>query len=162
MREKDYFCVETIRDKEGNEVCQYLTVIGTIESGGAARMRMLKGRNGETKRAFGFITLCNQDRKIETFCQDKGLRVRESYDTELDGHFDVINFSAGEWRADRVYEYEEGDRVLLEGRLYINHSNGGQYTPELTINVSSSMKLGRKKMQSFLPKFKPQKISSYE
>ena len=50
---KDYFSFESIRDRSGEVICYHVTMIGTIEADGTARIRTDLGTDGDKKMAFG-------------------------------------------------------------------------------------------------------------
>ena len=110
-RFRDYFSFESIRDKEGEVVCYHVTMIGTIEEGGEARMRSDLGVNADKKMAFGKITVRGCNRKIGVLLNETNSRV-SYYSHTPEESYDVISFAARDWRADEVYSFNAGDRVL--------------------------------------------------
>lgn len=141
----DYFSFETIRDKNHEVVCYYVTMIGTIEHDGIVHMRDDLGEDHNQKMAFGRVTVHAQDKKINTLLHETGTRVwRRDRDID-DIASDIISFTAREWRADTAFEFEEGDRVLVEGRAYIRDTSD-KYPgrlPELSITAGGMFRLGR-------------------
>ncbi len=144
-RHKDYFSFETIRDHEQRIVCYYVTVIGTIEEEGVVHIRTDLGENQDQKMSFGRISVYNQDRKISTLLRE--LQARDyRHDSNDEGSRDIISFTAKDWRADEIYELEEGDRVLIQGKAYVRANNEEKYPgrlPELSITISGMFRLGR-------------------
>ncbi|MGP1376884.1 MAG: hypothetical protein ACTTKS_04895 [Bulleidia sp.] len=115
---KDYFSFDTIRDSDGNIVCYYITVIGTIEQDGVAKVRTdLKG-DGTGKMAFGQITIHNRDRKLYSLLAENNARIRSHTKDVEDESVDVISYTASQWRAEEAFNFDEGDRVLIHGRAY--------------------------------------------
>ncbi len=113
---KDYFSFDTIRDSDGNIVCYYITVIGTIEQDGVAKVRTdLKG-DGTGKMAFGQITIHNRDRKLYSLLAENNARIRSHTKDVEDESVDVISYTASQWRAEEAFNFDEGDRVLIHGR----------------------------------------------
>lgn len=156
-RYKDYFSFESIKDKEGNVICYHVTMIGTIEKDGLARIRSDMGNNNDQKMAFGRITLHGCDRKIQVLLNETNSRVYfHTYNPE-EGPVDIISFVARDWRADEVYGFDEGDRVLLEGRAYIRHQENSEYADELSVTVSGQFLLGRKRRKINTNTLIPQK-----
>lgn len=146
MASKDYFSFETIRDHERNVICYYVTMIGTIEADGVCRIRTDLGRENNEKMAFGRLTLRNLDKKIGTLLRETDSKVYYHNRDEETGSVDVISFTAKDWRADEVYEFEAGDRVLLQGRAYIRKPDLEKYPnrhPELSVTVGGIFRLGR-------------------
>ncbi len=145
MAVKDYFAFETMRDHDKNIICYYVTIIGTIEEDGVVHMRSDMGKDGNEKMAFGRITVRNLDRKIGTLLKETDSR--DYYHTrDEEGSIDIISFTAKEWRADEAFEYEAGDRVLIQGRAYIRKTDEERFPgrqAELSITVSGMFKLGR-------------------
>ena len=83
-RQKDYFSFESIRDKEGNVICYHVTMIGTIEYDGVARLRTDFGANEDQKMAFGRLTICGLDKKIKVFTNELNCRIYyHSYSEEI-------------------------------------------------------------------------------
>ena len=74
-RQKDYFSFESIRDREGNVVCYHVTMIGTIEADGVARMRTDFGADENQRMAFGRLTVCGLDKKIKVFTDQLNCRI---------------------------------------------------------------------------------------
>lgn len=146
MANRDYFSFETIRDHDRNVICYYVTMIGTIENDGIVHMRTDLGREGNEKMAFGRLTLHNLDRKISTLLKETESRVYYHTRDEENGSTDIVSFTAKDWRADEAYEFEEGDRVLVQGRAYIRKVDQERYPnrqPELSVTVSGLFRLGR-------------------
>lgn len=145
----DYFSFETIRDKEKNVVCYFVTMIGTIEHDGVVHLRDDLGENHDQKMAFGRVTVHAQDKKINTLLRETGTRIWHR-DRDIDDiASDIISFTAREWRADTAFEFEEGDRVLVEGRAFIRDTTE-RYPgrlPELSITASGLFRLGRAKRE---------------
>lgn len=145
---KDYFSFETIRDTEGNVICYFVTAIGTIEQDGLAKIRTDLGTSGDQKMAFGRLTVRNQDKRIRVLTAETGCRIySHSRDLE-DNSIDIINFSAKDWHADVAYSFNEGDRVLVEGRAYFRTNAKYPERPkELSITASGLFLLGRRRVQ---------------
>ena len=146
MAVRDYFSFETIRDHEKNVICYYITMIGTIEGDGIVHMRTDLGKDNNEKMAFGRVTLHNLDRKIGLLLKETSSRVYYHYHDELNGSTDVVSFTAKDWRADEAYEFEEGDRVLVQGRAYMRKADPERFPnrlPELSVTVSGLFRLGR-------------------
>ncbi len=150
MRYKDYFSFESIRDKNGEIVCYHITMIGTIENDGEATLRTDLGANGDQKMAFGRITVRGLDKKIRVLLNETGSRIYR-HTTEIDGtSCDEISYTAREWRADEAYEFNVGDRVLLEGRAYIrNQARNPERLPELSVTVTGLFMLSKARKASF-------------
>lgn len=144
-RHKDYFSFETIRDHDAQIICYYVTMIGTIEEEGVVHIRTDLGENNDQKMAFGRLSIYNQDRKISTLLKELNCRdYRHEHNEE--GSRDIVSFTARDWRADEVYQYEEGDRLLIQGRAYVRANNEEKYPgrqPEVSITVSGMFRLGR-------------------
>lgn len=160
---KDYFSFETIRDRNGDVICYHVTAIGTIDRDGETRMRSDLGDSGDRKMAFGKLTVRGRDHMIGLLLRETGSRVfwRSSDDQ---GPYAIISFAAREKHAEEIYNLNEGDRVLIEGRAYIRQNSAGHEDrlPELSITVSSSFLLGRKRRpQTMTSSIIPQKIHSY-
>lgn len=158
-RFKDYFSFESIRDKEGEVICYHVTMIGTIEEGGEARLRSDLGASGDRKMAFGKITVRGCNRKIGVLLNETNSRVSYYSHTPEDS-YDVISFAARDWRADEVYNFNAGDRVLIEGRAYIRRNpsaDGIERRDELTITVTGQFLLGRKRRRFANDGLVPQK-----
>lgn len=148
---KDYFSFESIRDRSGEVVCYHVTMIGTIEADGTARIRTDLGTDGDKKMAFGRLTVRGCDKKIRVLLNETGSRIYyHSYDEE-DGALGIISFAARDWRADEVYNYNEGDRVLIEGRAYMRKASDSSMDgrPEMTVTVTGQFLLGRRRRQFF-------------
>ena len=155
---KDYFSFESIRDKNGEIVCFHVTMIGTIEADGTARMRTDLGTDQDKKMAFGRLTLRGLDKKIAVLTRETNSRVWYHSYNEEDGSLDIISYTARDWRADEAYQFNEGDRVLVEGRVYIrDNSANPARLPELSVTVTGLFLLGRKRRQSFNSGLIPQK-----
>ena len=146
-RYRDYFSFESIRDQNGTVVCYHITMIGTIERDGVARIRSDFGTEQDKKMAFGRLTVRGCDRKIAVLLKETGSRVYYHSYTEEDGPYDIISFAAKDWRADEVYKFTEGDRVLIEGRAYLRAPSANAADPrsEMTVTVSGHFLLGRRK-----------------
>ncbi|MBQ9327208.1 MAG: hypothetical protein IJ225_01570 [Solobacterium sp.] len=164
---RDYFSFETIRDKNGEVVCYHVTAIGTIEKDGGTRMRSDLGNNGDRRMAFGKITIRGRDRMIGLLLRETGSRAywRSSDDQ---GPYCILSFAAREKHAEEIYNLNEGDRVLIEGRAYIRQNTSGaeDRLPELSITVSSSFLLGRKRRpqtltSSIIPQKTPRNMPEY-
>lgn len=150
MSVRDYFSFETIRDAEKNVVCHFVTMIGTIEEGGLVRIRTDLGKEGAEKMAFGRLTIRNYDRKIQTLTQLTNTRVYNHSWDELNGAVDIVSFTAKDWRADEAYQFEVGDRVMLQGRAYIRKNDEERFpgrSDELSVTVTGLFKLGRARRQ---------------
>ena len=161
---KDYFSFETIRDKNGEIVCYHVTAIGTIDKDGETRMRSDLGDSGNKKMAFGKLTVRGRDHMIGLLLRETGSRVFWR-STDDEGPYAVISFAAREKHAEEIYNLNEGDRVLIEGRAYIRQNSAGheERLPELSITVSSSFLLGRRRRpQTLTSSIIPQKIRSYD
>jgi hypothetical protein len=155
---KDYFSFESIRDKNGEIVCFHVTMIGTIEADGTARMRTDLGTDQDKKMAFGRLTLRGLDKKIAVLTRETNSRVWYHSYNEEDGSLDIISYTARDWRADEAYQFNEGDRVLVEGRVYIrDNSANPARLPELSVTATGLFLLGRKRRQSFNSGLIPQK-----
>ncbi len=155
---KDYFSFESIRDKNGEIVCFHVTMIGTIEADGTARMRTDLGTDQDKKMAFGRLTLRGLDKKIAVLTGETNSRVWYHSYNEEDGSLDIISYTARDWRADEAYQFNEGDRVLVEGRVYIrDNSANPARLPELSVTATGLFLLGRKRRQSFNSGLIPQK-----
>lgn len=142
---RDYFSFETIRDSERNVICYFITVIGTIERNGVPHMRTDLGEDANKKMAFGKITVRNLDRTINHLLQDSGCRVFSHDVNALGEAEDVISFSAKDWRAEDAIEFEEGDRILVEGRGYIrkpDEDHAGS-RPEMRITATGLFRLSK-------------------
>ena len=144
---RDYFSFESIRDKNGETVCYHITMIGTIEEPVKV--------NEDRTIAFGKLTLHKLDRRIGTLLEATGSRPYFHDFTYLEGAVNVIRFAAHKHHIEAVEEFTEGDRVLLEGRAYIRESKFEEIRPELTVSISGTFLLGRKrttyKRQNILP-----------
>jgi hypothetical protein len=157
--QKDYFSFESIRDKEGNVICYHVTMIGTIEYDGVARLRTDFGANEDQKMAFGRLTVCGLDKKIKVFTNELNCRIYYHSYSEENGAVDIISYSAKDWRADEAYEFKEGDRVLIEGRAYVR-SVSEKYPdrlPEVSVTATGLFLLGRRRFQSMNSGLIPQK-----
>ena len=158
-RQKDYFSFESIRDKEGNVICYHVTMIGTIEYDGVARMRTDLGLNEDQKMAFGRLTVTGLDKKIKVFTDELNCRIYyHSYDEE-NGSTDIISYSAKDWRADEAYSFREGDRVLIEGRAYVR-AVSDKYPgrlPEVSVTATGLFLLGHRRPQGMNVGLVPQK-----
>ena len=144
-RYSDYFSFESIRDREGEVICYHVTLIGTIETDGTATMRTDMGANQDQKMAFGRVTIHGLDKKIRVLLNETGSRIY-SHTTDIDGiSTDVISYTAKDWRADEAYDFEVGDRVLLEGRAYIRTASNRNpdRLPELSLTVTGLFRLSR-------------------
>lgn len=172
MAYRDYFSFESIRDKEGNVVCYHVTMIGTIEDDGVARIRTDLGENEDKKMAFGRLTIRGCNKKIQVLTNETNSRVYyHSYSPE-EGPVDIISFAARDWRADEIYKFESGDRVLLEGRAYVR--SNARYDeedpevmvrlPEISVTVTGTFVLGRKRrvQRDFLPQQEHTEAPSYD
>lgn len=158
MGVKDYFSFESIRDKNGEVICYHITMIGTIEADGTARMRTDLGEGQDKKMAFGRLTVRGQDKKISVLTRETGSRIWYHSYSEEDGSLDMISYTARDWRADEAYAFNEGDRVLIEGRAYIRDNSGNPARlPELSVTATGMFLLGRKRRQSFNSGLIPQK-----
>ncbi len=156
---KDYFSFETIRDKNGDVICYHVTAIGTIDKDGETRIRSDLGGNGDKKMAFGKLTVRGRDRMIGLLLRETGSRVYW-HSTDDQGPYNIISFAAREKHAEEIYNLNEGDRVLIEGRAYIRQNSAGHEDrlPELSITVSSSFLLGRRRRpQTLTSSIVPQK-----
>ncbi len=147
VKYRDYFSFESIRDKEGEIICYHVTIIGTIEE----PVRV----NEDRTIAFGKLTLHNLDRKIGTLLEITGSRTYYHENTYLEGVVNVIRFAAHKHHIEAVEEFTEGDRVLLEGRAYIRESKHEEVRPELTVSITGTFLLGKKRTvyrrQNLLP-----------
>ena len=157
-RQKDYFSFESIRDKEGNVICYHVTMIGTIEHDGLARMRTDLGTNEDQKMAFGRLTICGLDKKIRVFTNELNCRIYYHSYSEENGSTDIISYSAKDWRADEAYELREGDRVLIEGRAYVRavSEKYPDRLPEVSVTATGIFLLGHKRFQSMNSGLVPQ------
>ena len=156
---KDYFSFETIRDKNGEVVCYHVTAIGTIDKDGETRMRSDLGGNGDKKMAFGKLTIRGRDRLIGMLLRETGSRAYWR-STDDQGPYCILSFAAREKHAEEIYSFNEGDRVLIEGRAYIRQNSTGHEDrlPELSITVTSSFLLGRRRRpQTLTSSIVPQK-----
>lgn len=148
-KHKDYFAFETIRDQEQRIVCYYVTMIGTIEEDGIVHIRTDLGENKNQKMAFGRLSVYNQDRKISTLLRELNCRDYR-HESNDEGSRDIISFTAKDRRADEIYEFEEGDRVLIQGKAYVRENNQEKYPgrlSEISITTSGIFRLGRVKRQ---------------
>ena len=134
---RDYFSFESIRDKNGETVCYHITMIGTIEEPVKV--------NEDRTIAFGKLTLHNLDRRIGTLLEATGSRPYFHDFTYLEGAVNVIRFAAHKHHIQEVREFTEGDRVLIEGRAYIRDAKDPSVRPELTVSVTGTFLLGRKR-----------------
>lgn len=144
-RHKDYFAFETIRDTEQKVICYYVTMIGTIEEDGIVHLRTDLGEHQDQKMAFGRLSIYNQDRKISTLLRELNCRVFR-HEANEEGSRDIVSFTAKDWRADEIYNLEEGDRVLIQGKAYVRANNQEKYPDrkdEISITTSGIFKLGR-------------------
>ena len=151
-RYSDYFSFESIRDRGGEVICYHVTLIGTIETDGTATMRTDMGTNQDQKMAFGRVTIHGLDKKIRVLLNETNSRIY-SHTTDIDGiSTDVISYTAKDWRADEAYEYEVGDRVLLEGRAYIRNASNRNpdRLPELSITVTGLFRLSKARTKRFV------------
>ncbi len=159
---RDYFSFETIRDRTGDVICYHVTAIGTIEKDGVTRMRSDMGDEGDKKMAFGKLTIRGKDRMIGLLLRETGSRAYWR-STDDDGPYCILSFAAREKHAEEVYNFNEGDRVLIEGRAYVrqNSSTSPDRLPELSITVNSTFVLGRKRRpQTMTSSIIPQKRHS--
>lgn len=146
MAGRDYFSFETIRDHDKNVICYYVTMIGTIEAEGVVHMRTDLGRDNNERMAFGRVTVKNFDRKIQLLTKETESRVYYHSYSEGEGSVDIISFTAKDWRADEAFAFEEGDRVLVQGKAYIRHNDAERFpgrAPELSVTASGLFRLGR-------------------
>ncbi|MBR3347679.1 MAG: hypothetical protein IKG37_11420, partial [Solobacterium sp.] len=143
---KDYFSFETIRDRSGDVICYHVTAIGTIEKDGVTRMRSDLGDDGDKKMAFGKLTIRGKDRMISLLLRETGSRAYWR-STDENGPYCILSFAAREKHAEEVYNFNEGDRVLIEGRAYVRQNSAGaeDRLPELSITVNSTFVLGRRR-----------------
>ncbi len=156
---KDYFTFETIRDRNGDVICYHVTAIGTIEKDGETRMRTDLGGSGDKKMAFGKLTVRGRDRIISLLLRETGSRIHWRSEDDQ-GPYCIISFAAREKHAEEIYNLNEGDRVLLVGRVYLRQPAPGyeDRLPELSITVSSSFLLGRRRRpQTMTSSIVPQK-----
>ena len=95
--------------------------------------------------AFGRLSVYNQDRKISTLLRELNCRnYRHEHNDE--GSRDIISFTAKDWRADEAFGFEEGDRILIQGKAYLRQNNEEKYPgrlPEISITTSGIFRLGR-------------------
>lgn len=171
MAYRDYFSFESIRDKEGNVVCYHVTMIGTIEDDGVARIRTDLGENEDKKMAFGRLTIRGCNKKIQVLTNETNSRVYYHSYTPEEGPVDIISFAARDWRADEIYKFESGDRVLLEGRAYVRSNAKFDEEdpevmvrlPEISVTVTGTFVLGRKRrpQRDFLPQEEHTEAPSY-
>jgi hypothetical protein len=140
---RDFFAFESIRDKEGNVVCYHISVVGTIEAEGVPHLRSDIGTSQDQKMSFGKITVHGLDRKIGILARETDSQTYYHSHDELDT-VNVISFAAREKHADEVAELSEGDRVLLEGRVYLRSRQTSAHK-ELTITVTSVFLLGHQR-----------------
>ena len=141
----DYFSFESIRDKEENVVCYHVTMIGTVEANGVAKIN----QTNEQEIAFGGLTLHSQDKKIKTLLDLTNSRTYYHDYTYNEGPVNVIRYAAHGRHVEEVCKFEEGDRVLIEGRAYIrqNSIRGEGDKPELTVSVAGTFYLGKVRTQ---------------
>ena len=160
---RDYFSFETIRDKAGEIVCYHVTAIGSIDKDGVTRMRSDLGQEGDRRMAFGKLTIRGRDRMITMLLRETQSR---AYWRSIDdqGPYCILSFAAREKHAEEIYNLNEGDRVLIEGRAYIRQNGRSEdRLPELSITVNSSFVLGRRRRpQSMNSQIVPQKRVSSE
>ncbi len=145
MAAKDYFLFETIRDQHREIVCYYVTVIGTIEHDGIVHLRTDLGKDKSEKMAFGKVTVRNLDKKIGVMLKETHSRTYYHVHDDL-GSENVISFSAKGYHADEAYDLEEGDRVMIQGRIYLRQADQEKYPgrlPEVSITASGIFKIGR-------------------
>ena len=84
--------------------------------------------------------------------------------TDEQGPYCILSFAAREKHAEEVYNFNEGDRVLIEGRAYVrqNGGNSDDRLPELSITVNSTFLLGRRRRpQTLTSSIIPQKRSRF-
>ena len=168
MAVRDYFSFESIRDHEGNVVCYHVTMIGTIEDDGVARIRTDLGESEDKKMAFGRLTIRGCNKKIQVLTNETQSRIYYHSYTPEEGPVDIISFAAKGWRADEVYKFESGDRVLLEGRAYVRNNAIRDEEdeekilrlPEVSVTVTGTFVLGRKRRQ--FRDLVPQKADAYK
>ncbi len=154
-RQRDYFSFESIRDRNGEVVCYHVTMIGTIEDDGVARIRNDLGENEDKKMGFGRLTIRGCNKKIQVLLNETNSRVYYHSYTPEEGPVDIISFAAKDWRADEVYKFESGDRVLLEGRAYVRDNAVRDEEdpekiirlPEVSVTVTGTFVLGKKRRQ---------------
>jgi hypothetical protein len=95
--------------------------------------------------AFGKLTIRGRDRMISILLRETGSRAYWR-STDDQGPYCILSFAAREKHAEEIYNLNEGDRVLLEGRAYIRQNSGGEdRLPELSLTVNSSFVLGRRR-----------------
>lgn len=148
-RRKDYFSFESYRDKNREVVGYHVTMIGTIEKDGVPKIRSDVKDDG-TKMAFGKLTIRGHDRKIQVLLNETNTRVwYHDYNPE-ESSVDIISFAAKDWRADEVFQLNEGDRVLIEGRAYVRHTSENDprgRADELSVTATGIFILGRQRKQ---------------
>lgn len=155
---RDYFSFESIRDRNGEVICYHITMIGTIEADGTARLRTDLGTEQDRRMAFGRLTLRSLDKKISVLLRETNSRIWYHSYSEEEGSTDIISYTAKDWRADEAYGFSEGDRVLIEGRAYIrDNSANPERLPELSVTATGLFLLGRKRKQTFNSGLIPQK-----
>ena len=142
-RYKDYFSFETIRDKNGEVICYHITMIGTVVADGVARPYETE----EKKMAFGALTLHDQNRRIGVLLDLLNARTYYQEHSYLEGNVNMIRYTAHRHHVEEVQQFEEGDRVLIEGRAYLRESRNEEIRPELTVTVSGTFRLGRRRVQ---------------
>lgn len=145
MASKDYFLFESIRDQGHNVVCYYVTVIGTIEHDGIVHLRTDLGKDKDEKMAFGRVTVRNLDKRIGVLLRETQSRTYYHIHDDL-GSENIISFTAKGHHADEAYELEEGDRVMIQGRLYLRQADQEKYpgrVAEASITASGIFRIGR-------------------
>lgn len=142
---RDYFSFESIRDSEDNVVCYHVTMIGTIEANGVAKVNT----TGDQEIAFGGVTLHSQDKRIKTLLDLTNSRTYYHDYTYNEGPVNIIRYAAHGRHIEEVTRFEEGDRVLIEGRAYIRNNaiRGEGDKPELTVSVAGTFYLGKVRTQ---------------
>ena len=144
---KDYFSFDTIRDQDGNIVCYYVTVIGTIEQDGVAKVRTDLKSDGSGKMAFGQITVHNRDRKLYSLLAENNARIRLHTKDAEDESVDVISYTASQWRAEEAFNFAQGDRVLIHGRAYFRkNTRYPSQKAELSITATGLFLLGHRRV----------------
>ena len=150
---KDYFSFETIRDKEGGIVCYHITMIGTVDADGVARPHETE----EKRMAFGALTLHDQNRRIGVLLDLLNARTYFQEHSYLEGNVNMVRYTAHKHHVDEVLQFQEGDRVLIEGRAYVRENRNPELRPELTVTVAGTFRLGRKRTEFRRTDIIPQK-----
>ena len=124
----------------------------------------MKKQSAETKRPFTVeehkeLGRIHAEKKISAVNDALGFPTGDAFDEELDSILNSDAEANGEVvaialidcdRFDHInkdFSREEGDRVLIEGRAYLRESRNEEIRPELTVTVSGTFRLGRRRVQ---------------